>query len=316
MDAHGSYVALSRHRDGTDLHYGRDDFASQDKLINTLSRDRAKDMATDYERIDPAQDYAERRGITFRARVAQIMRRLMPERVRDAVDDMLDRLHHHDNAAPGREAVQPRDGKDRLQTACSARPRHRQAVRPRNRRMPCAAPAGRHLSAMPVHPMRSLRPSIRALRRPMTSGASLARQGGHSTRSGPMAGRMPKPPTARTTASPARRRRAIPRAIRALQRETGNRLDMQRADEFVDRWKKLGKASEQRYAAGNYSGYKAARAEMGNMTMSLERDPQMEYLLEGRKKQLGIGMDFDSGMRLGRQLSLSHGLGRGRGIGL
>jgi hypothetical protein len=31
MDAHGSYVALSRHRDGMDLHYGRDDFASQDK---------------------------------------------------------------------------------------------------------------------------------------------------------------------------------------------------------------------------------------------------------------------------------------------
>jgi hypothetical protein len=44
MDAHGSYVALSRHRDGMDLHYGRDDFADQDKLINTLSRDRAKDM--------------------------------------------------------------------------------------------------------------------------------------------------------------------------------------------------------------------------------------------------------------------------------
>lgn len=63
-------------------------------------------------------------------------------------------------------------------------------------------------------------------------------------------------------------------------------------------------------------GYHAARAEMGNMAMSLERDPQMESLLEGRKKQLGISMDFDSGMRLGRQLALSHGLGRGRSIGL
>ena len=50
MDAHGSYVALSRHRDGMELHYGRDDFASQDRLIRTLSRDRAKDMASDYER--------------------------------------------------------------------------------------------------------------------------------------------------------------------------------------------------------------------------------------------------------------------------
>ena len=73
MDAHGSYVALSRHRDGMDLHYGRDDFASQDRLVRTLSRDRAKDMASDYERLDPAQGYAERRGITFRERVAEIV---------------------------------------------------------------------------------------------------------------------------------------------------------------------------------------------------------------------------------------------------
>ncbi|HEY6702716.1 MAG TPA: Ti-type conjugative transfer relaxase TraA, partial [Xanthobacteraceae bacterium] len=70
MDVHGSYVALSRHRDGVDLHYGRDDFASRDRLVRTLSRDRAKDMASDYERADPAQNYAERRGITFRERVA------------------------------------------------------------------------------------------------------------------------------------------------------------------------------------------------------------------------------------------------------
>ena len=74
MDAHGSYVALSRHRDGVDLHYGRDDFASQDRLTRTLSRDRSKDMASDYERADPAQSYAERRGITFRERVAEIVR--------------------------------------------------------------------------------------------------------------------------------------------------------------------------------------------------------------------------------------------------
>ena len=32
MDAHGSYVALSRHRDGMDLHYGRDDFAGQGRF--------------------------------------------------------------------------------------------------------------------------------------------------------------------------------------------------------------------------------------------------------------------------------------------
>jgi hypothetical protein len=80
MDAHSSYVALSRHRDGMELHYGRDDFANPDRLTRTLSRDRAKDMASDYEQIDPAQSYAERRGITFRERVAEIVRKIVPEK--------------------------------------------------------------------------------------------------------------------------------------------------------------------------------------------------------------------------------------------
>ena len=88
MDAHSSYVALSRHRDGVDLHYGRDDFADQDRLVRTLSRDRAKDMASDYERADPAQSYAERRGITFRERVAEIVRKVVPEKVRDMFDGL------------------------------------------------------------------------------------------------------------------------------------------------------------------------------------------------------------------------------------
>jgi hypothetical protein len=97
MDAHGSYVALSRHRDGVDLHYGRDDFASQGRLVHTLSRDRAKDMASDYERADPAQNYAERRGITFRERVAEIVRKVVPEKVRT----MFDGLRPSVEAVPG-----------------------------------------------------------------------------------------------------------------------------------------------------------------------------------------------------------------------
>src|SRR5213080_2175377 len=88
MDAHGSYVALSRHRDGVELHYGRDDFANRDRLTRTLSRDRAKDMASDYEWADPVQSYAERRGITFRERVAEIVRRVVPEKLRDMFDGL------------------------------------------------------------------------------------------------------------------------------------------------------------------------------------------------------------------------------------
>jgi Ti-type conjugative transfer relaxase TraA len=50
LDRHATYVALSRHRQSVDLHYGRDDFADQRCLGRVLSRERAKDMASDYER--------------------------------------------------------------------------------------------------------------------------------------------------------------------------------------------------------------------------------------------------------------------------
>jgi len=65
LDAHGSYVALTRQRDGVELHYGRDDFASPERLARTLGRERAKDMALDHAGADPAQDFAARRGIDF-----------------------------------------------------------------------------------------------------------------------------------------------------------------------------------------------------------------------------------------------------------
>ena len=48
LDSHAAYVALSRHRDRVDLHYGHDDFADQRQLVRALSRDRGKDMASDY----------------------------------------------------------------------------------------------------------------------------------------------------------------------------------------------------------------------------------------------------------------------------
>lgn len=48
LDAHASYVALSRHRQGTALHYGRDDFADEAALGRTLGRERPKEMALDY----------------------------------------------------------------------------------------------------------------------------------------------------------------------------------------------------------------------------------------------------------------------------
>jgi len=108
-DAHGSYVALSRHRDGMDLHYGRDDFADQDRLARTLSRDRAKDMASDYERADPAQEYAERCGITFRERVERVFE--IVRQVAKKVHGMFDGLHLGADGGAGSDAVRRRERK-------------------------------------------------------------------------------------------------------------------------------------------------------------------------------------------------------------
>ena len=66
MDRHSAYVGLTRHRDGVQFHYGRDDFADQSKLVRTLSRERTKDMASDYPLPDAAaRGFAERREFRF-----------------------------------------------------------------------------------------------------------------------------------------------------------------------------------------------------------------------------------------------------------
>ena len=107
------------------------------------------------------------------------------------------------------------------------------------------------------------------------------------------------------------------RAIRALQLETEIRTDpARRADRFVEGWQKLDQASDRQYEAGDMSGYKRTQAAMADMAKSLQRDPQLESILANRKRELGI--EIESGRRLGAELAFNHGidLGRGRGIGL
>ena len=52
-----------------------------DPSFDTQPSELGKDMASDYSRGDPAKAFAERRGITFRERVAEIIRKV-PEKVR------------------------------------------------------------------------------------------------------------------------------------------------------------------------------------------------------------------------------------------
>lgn len=58
MDRHLTYVAMTRHRDGVQLHAGRDEFKNEKALSATLSRAGLKETTLDYGKA-----YAERRGI-------------------------------------------------------------------------------------------------------------------------------------------------------------------------------------------------------------------------------------------------------------
>ena len=302
MDAHGNYVALSRHRDGVDLHYGRDDFASQDRLVRTLSRDRAKDMASDYERADPAQNYAERRGITFRERVAEIVRKVVPESVRNIFDGLRpsaeavpgpDGARRPEREAPERKVVE--DPEAALRKArTKALIRHARAVNAifdmQNR--------GGKASPEQVKELQESRKVFEEVRPYGSYDAEAAYK--------------KSPELAQEAASG-----NSARTVRALQLETELRTDPgRRADRFVERWQKLDHTSQRQYQAGDIAGYKATRSAMGDMAKSLERDPQLESILANRKKDLGIA--FESGRRVGQELAFAHGidLGRGRGIGI
>jgi hypothetical protein len=318
MDAHASYVALSRHRDGVELHYGRDDFADQDRLIRTLSRDRAKDMAADYERTDPVQSYAERRGITFGQRVAEIVRKVVPEKLRgmfDGLSSPSDVPGPVSGRRPERETPERErsgTGAERRETEAPERKVAEEAEK-EMRRLRTRALV-RHARAVDVifeaQEMggRASPEQVKELQQARKVFEAARPYGSHDAEAA-----YKKNPELAHEAAGGR----VTRAVRALQLETELRTDPgRRADRFVERWQKLERASLLQYQAGDMSGYKATRSAMGDMAKSLERDPQLESILANRKRELGIS--FESGRRLGHELAFTHGidLGRGRGIGI
>jgi Ti-type conjugative transfer relaxase TraA len=318
IDAQGSYVALSRHRDSVDLHFGRDDFAGQDRLVRTLSRDRAKDMASDYQQRDPVQSYAERRGITFRERVAEIVRRVVPEKVRNMFDDL-----HSSRDVPGPDGGRrpERETLEGERSGMGAERRDTEALERKvaedpekeMRRLRTRALV-RHARAVDAifeaHEMggEASPERVKELQKARKVFEEVRPYGSHDAE----AAYKKNPELVREAAGG-----RVNRAVRALQLETELRINPgRRADRFVEHWQKLEGTSLSQYQAGDMSGYKATRSAMGDMARSLERDPQLESILANRKRELGIA--FESGRRLGHELAFAHGidLGRGRGIGI
>jgi hypothetical protein len=318
MDAHGSYVALSRHRDRVELHYGRDDFAGQDRLVRTLSRDRAKDMASDHEQRDPAQSYAERRGITFRERVAEIVRKIVPEKVRNMFDGL---RSPSDVPGPDGGRGPERETPERERSGTGAERREAEALERRVAEDPEKELRRLRTRALVRHARavdaifeaqemggEASPEQVKELQEARKVFEEVRPYGSHDAEAA-----YKKNPELAHKAAGGR----VNRAVRALQLETELRIDpSHRAEHFVERWQKLQQARQHQYQVGDMSGYKATRSAMGDMARSLERDPQVESILANRKRELGIA--FESGRRLGHELAFAHGidLGRGRGLGI
>ena len=289
MDRHSAYVGMTRHRDGVQLHYGRDDFADQRQLVRTLSRDRGKDMAGDY--AVPAQDqaraFAERREIRFSERARQVA-----EKVRDKAKGMF--AGFRPKPAPEKATSPERVTADRPLAPSQARAIERY---------------GRAAADME---------RIRAQGLPV-----LAHQESALRRAGEALDAT-RPYAARDLASAIERDPRLARdaaegntggAAKAMETERQVRMDPEkRASRFVEQWQGMKAARASMERAGDRAGAEKLGKRMESIAVGLHRDPQLESALKRRAPELALNME--RGRSIGQELAQSVGQGRDRDRGM
>ncbi|RZF60880.1 Ti-type conjugative transfer relaxase TraA [Sphingomonas populi] len=276
LDRHAAYVALSRHRDRVDLHYDRDDFADQGKLVRALSRDRGKDMASDYQQSsEPARTVpAPARSIFDGLN----LRPAAPSPTRGMFDGLTL------GAAPLTPSAEPAGLGIMVQrfaraTADIMRMRKDGYTELPHQRVTYDKARAALDTARPD--------AARDLRSAFVREPNLiddAAQG-------------------RTTA-----------VIRAMALEAELRVSPERrADRFVDDWQKLARQHRAFRNAGDDAGVRAVGQQMSTLGKSMERDAQAESLIRKRLPELEIHVG--GGASLSHDIQEWLGLSRGRGLG-
>ena len=283
LDRHAAYVALSRHRDSVQLHYGRDDFADNAKLARVLSRERAKDMASDYERD----------GAAFRGGKAdQQSKKALDKAPQPQRCNELGIFASFRPKPASLEPNMPAIGSERASDQQDAIQRYARSAldiaRMKERELP-VLPHQRQAQDRARAVLDAIRPhAARDLDSAFDRDATLLREAAKGR---------------------------TPRVIRAMQTEAELRHDPKlRADRFVERWQNLDRQRARFERGSDWQGEHKVRNSMGAMAKNLERDPQMESLLKTRSRELGLPMPMNRG--LGRNLVEYLGLSRGRGMGL
>ena len=298
VDSHSTYVALSRHREQVDLYYGRDDFATRNRLVRAASRERGKDMASDYRAPTPAKSTEPKRGmfdglklsIARETPAAVTTERRRPVKLAEVrVSARL--LDAEPSRSPLDKAVERFAGitkqiVDVRRAGGKELPHELDAYRTARRELDALRPG-----------------AANDLREAFGKSYQLTKDAAEGRTDGAMAA-MDRQDAARAAERAAAERTTRDRVRLAADTE-------KQADLFVATWKK---ESARVKDAPTYAARDAARANLSDMAKSLHRDPQLESLLQNRRAQLGL--DVVSTKTLSQDLQLSLGRGRGMGIGM
>ena len=289
MDRHSAYVGMSRHRDGAQLHYGRDDFADQRQLVRALSRDRGKDMAGDYARPeqDQARAFADRREIRF------------PELARQVVEKVQAKARGMFAGFRPKPAAEKTTSPERLAADRPLAPSQARAIERYGR---AAADIGRmREKGLPVlaHQEQALAKAGDALDQVRPNGAR------------DLASAIERDPQLARAAAEGN----TGGAAKAMEVERQVRIDPEkRAGRFVEQWQDMKAARASMERAGDRAGAEKLGKRMESIAGGLHRDPQLESALKRHAPELALNME--RGRSIGQELAQSVGQGRDRDRGM
>lgn len=259
MDRHGAYVAMSRHREAVDVHYGKDDFASQSKLVRTLSRERGKDMASNY-RPKEASPKAEPKRSMF---AGLKLKRTVPAASLGKAAPAPQQPERTRNIRVSARGLSPAADRSALDKAVERYARAQREI------------DGMHAKGLSpvIHQQKSLNAAARDIDALRTDGAR------------DFATALRNDPSLTAEAASGRTQRAM----EAMRTETKLRLDAPaRADRFVAEWQASAKKLREHKANYDDVGAKRVGAHLNDMAKSLHRDPQLESFLRNRAHELGV----------------------------
>jgi Ti-type conjugative transfer relaxase TraA len=302
VDSHSTYVALSRHREHVDVYYGRDDFANQNKLVRAASRERGKDMASDYRVQESAKAAAPKRGMFDGLKLAvsrQALVEPMPQLKRAA------KLAHVRVSA---RALDLAPARAELDKAVERFARVTKEIVDVRRAGGKELPHELDRYRQAHQDLDALRPGgANDLREAFGKSYKLTSEAAEGRTAGAIAA-MDRQDAARAAERVAAERAARERPRLAAEAKRLAAETEKRADQFVDTWKK---ESAQARKAPTYAARDEARANLTSMAKSLHRDPQLESLLQGRRAELGLKSSATASLShdLQRHLGLSRGMG-------